>query len=96
MTNSRMLKPDIYLEAQEFIDGLDKKRAAQLANAIDRLCANPHPGKCRKLKGLGGYFRVRAGDYRIIYEVDGESLNVVLVDTRHDDEVYRALERKLN
>jgi mRNA interferase RelE/StbE len=46
-------------------------------------------------KALAGYpfWRVRAGNYRIVYAVAADTLNVLLVGKRNDDEIYRQLRR---
>ncbi len=87
-----MLKPDIYLDALEFIQTLDPKRAAQIWKKIQQLCEDPTSGNNRKLEG-SSFSRMRAGDYRIIFEVEGEKLNVILVGPKQNDEVYKTLKR---
>jgi mRNA interferase RelE/StbE len=54
----------------------------RLQIAIDGL-QNPHPNFSIALQGLRGAFRVRVGDYRVIYTVDGGRLLVVVVDIGH-------------
>ena len=51
-----------------------------VADAISALAADPRPPGCKKLAGNANYFRIRVGDYRILYEVrDREVLVLVLV-----------------
>jgi mRNA interferase RelE/StbE len=40
------------------------------------------------------YWRVDIGEYRIIYEVEGNTLCIILIGKRNDDEVYKKLRRK--
>ena len=54
------------------------------------LAANPRPPLARKLKGRKGY-RVRVGDYRIIYEVFDDRIVVVVVRIGHRREIYKNL-----
>jgi mRNA interferase RelE/StbE len=49
---------------------------------------NPRPPGCKKLKGREEY-RVRVGDYRIIYEIRGDILTVLVVRVAHRSEAYR-------
>ena len=56
---------------------------------IDSLAANPRPPDCKKLQGVDGLFRVRVGDYRIIYQVKDRELIVLVVRVGHRREVYR-------
>lgn len=55
--------------------------------AILDLSANPRPHGYLKLKGRDG-FRIRAGDYRIIYEIDDNKLLVLVITVAHRKDVY--------
>jgi mRNA interferase RelE/StbE len=57
--------------------------------AIDRLAMQPRPDGCRKLVGSEDTFRIRIGDYRVIYTVDDENRDVVIETIRHRREAYR-------
>jgi hypothetical protein len=39
------------------------------------------------------FYRAKAGDYRIVFEIEGETLIIIMVDLRRDDEIYKALKR---
>jgi mRNA interferase RelE/StbE len=57
--------------------------------AIQKLAQNPRPSGCRKLAGTGNDWRIRVGDYRVIYEI-ADVIRVVRVHrVRHRREVYR-------
>ena len=57
--------------------------------AIQRLARNPGPAGCRKLAGTDNDWRIRVGDYRVIYEI-ADVIRVVRVSrVRHRREVYR-------
>ena len=56
--------------------------------AIDGLAENPRPSGAVKLAGRDDY-RVRVGDYRIVYAVDGAERLVVVARIAHRREVYR-------
>jgi len=57
--------------------------------AIRSLAANPRPPGCRKLAGSKSDWRIRVGDYRVIYEI-ADAIRVVRVNrVRHRREVYR-------
>jgi mRNA interferase RelE/StbE len=56
------------------------------------LCDNPRPVGAVPLKGLGrGLWRVRVGDWRIIYQIRDAELVVLVIDVAHRREVYRGL-----
>ena len=57
--------------------------------AIQRLARNPRPPGCRKLVGADDDWRIRVGDYRVVYEI-ADNLRFVRVNrVRHRREVYR-------
>jgi mRNA interferase RelE/StbE len=57
---------------------------------IDRLTAEPRPHGSTKLARRSDY-RVRVGDWRIVYEVDDERRRVVVIRIAHRSDVYRRL-----
>jgi len=61
----------------------------RLIVAIRSLGQNPRPSGCRKLAGSKNDWRIRVGDYRVIYEI-ADTIRVVRVNrVRHRREVYR-------
>jgi len=71
--------------------GLDKSVQRRLGQRIDSLAENPRPQGVKKLAGEGDFYRVRVGDYRIVYQIRDKSLLVVIVRLGHRLEVYRGL-----
>ena len=57
--------------------------------AIQELAKNPRPPGCRKLAGSKTDWRIRVGDYRVIYEIANEIRVVRVNRVRHRREVYR-------
>jgi len=57
--------------------------------AIQALATNPRPAGCRKLAGGKQDWRIRVGDYRVIYEIADEIRVVHINCVRHRREVYR-------
>jgi mRNA interferase RelE/StbE len=68
---------------------LPKDDRGRAALAVLELAATPYPHGAEKLKGYEYTYRVRTGDYRIVYEVVGEEVTVIAV--RHRKDVYRDL-----
>jgi mRNA interferase RelE/StbE len=63
----------------------------RIAKAIDALAADPRPAGCRKLAGSEDTYRVRVGDYRVVYEIADRMLIVYVVRIGHRKDVYRGL-----
>jgi mRNA interferase RelE/StbE len=60
-----------------------------VSDAIDRLGENPRPPGCVKFAGESGAWRVRAGAYRILYEVHDDHLVVLVIRIAKRSEAYR-------
>ena len=56
---------------------------------IDALANQPRPTGAKKLKGRDDLWRIRVGDYRIVYEIQDRILVVLAVRVAHRREVYR-------
>jgi len=82
---------EITREALRALAKLDKPIRRRVQAAIDQLGAEPRPYGARALQGLKGAYRVRVGDYRIVYTIDDGRLIVVVVDLGHRREIYRNL-----
>ena len=74
--------------AQQFQD-LPRKDQRRLAARIDALAENPRPPGVKKLAGEDELYRLRSGDYRLLYTVKDATLIVLVVKIGHRREVYR-------
>jgi mRNA interferase RelE/StbE len=61
----------------------------RLRPRIDALAVDPRPAGAKKLKGHDYLWRIRTGDYRIVYEIWNEILIVLVVHVAHRREAYR-------
>ena len=63
----------------------------RIATALYLLGTNPHPPTAKTLSGRAGYFRVRVGDYRVVYTIENERLLVLVLTVGHRGDVYQNL-----
>jgi mRNA interferase RelE/StbE len=75
-------------KAQKQLDKLTNNIANPIIEAISNLEAEPRPSGSIKLKGREG-FRIRVGDYRIIYEIHDEELIVDVIALGHRKSIYK-------
>ncbi len=68
---------------------LSKENQRRVLNGIEKLSQNPRPHGYKLLEGKENLFRVRIGDYRVIYEIHDEILFVLILTIAHRREVYR-------
>ena len=85
-----MLKLLISKDARKFLDALPPKQFRQIVNRVFALLEEPRPHDSKELKGYP-FLRNDAGEYRIIYDVQDDTLRPILVGKRNDDDVYRRL-----
>ena len=79
---------EIARPAQKQVAALDKSVRVRVIAAIRALADNPHPPGSLKMAGREAW-RVRAGDYRVIYEIHDGILLIEVVEVGHRREVYR-------
>ena len=74
--------------AQKELAQLPKGVYESVRDAIRALSVEPRPPGCLKLTGREGW-RVRVGDYRVIYEIDDQQQRVTILHVGHRRDVYR-------
>ena len=74
--------------AQKEIRTLDQTVRSRILQALHSLADNPRPSGCRKLVGAQNRWRLRIGDYRVIYEIDDTDRGVNIIAVRHRSKAY--------
>lgn len=75
--------------AQRDIDKLEPALRQRVLRRLVALGDNPWPPDTKKLSGEAGGYRIRVGDQRVLYRVEGDVLLVLVVRVGHRREVYR-------
>jgi mRNA interferase RelE/StbE len=73
---------------QKVLDRLPDDIANRILARMAGLEANPRPPDVKKLKGRDAW-RIRVGDYRVIYEIHDQALQIIVITVGHRREVYR-------
>ena len=74
--------------AQKQLDSISKIERDRLILTLRSLANDPRPNGVKKLKGYDNTYRVRVGDYRIIYEIKDRELIVLLLSVSHRKDAY--------
>ena len=74
--------------AAKELEGVPAKDRRRLAERIDALAQSPRPIGCEKISGEEKY-RIRQGDFRVIYTIDDEQLAVIVYKVGHRRDVHR-------
>ena len=80
-----LIKPSAVKEIESITT---KKDRARIVRLISDLADNPRPSGCKKLSGANRY-RLRQGNYRIIYSIEDNNLVIHVVKVAHRKDVYR-------
>ncbi|MDJ0647191.1 MAG: type II toxin-antitoxin system RelE/ParE family toxin [Xenococcaceae cyanobacterium MO_188.B19] len=75
--------------AKKELKKLDKQIIIRILQAVEKLANNPHPSGSKKLMGSESIYRIRVGDYRIIYNLQSSVLTIEIIKVGHRREVYR-------
>ncbi len=80
-------------KAQRQFRDLEKSLQVRLGRRIESLGENPRPQGIKKLAGEEDLYRLRVGDYRILYQIQEKRLIVLVVGVGHRSQIYRGLRR---
>ena len=79
---------EILRSAQKQLAKIERREQQRVVEKIRMLAENPHPPGCKKLTPRSAW-RIRIGDYRVIYEIHDDRLMVLVVTIGHRKEAYR-------
>jgi mRNA interferase RelE/StbE len=89
VTESRTYEVRLLVTARRQLLRVPGRIRSRVAEAIRALVADARPSGCKKLAGNTDYYRIRVGDYRVLYQVRGSDVLVLVIKTGHRREVYR-------
>jgi mRNA interferase RelE/StbE len=75
--------------ARKELQALSHIVAERILKKIELLVLNPKPSGCKKLRGYSNLWRIRVGEYRVIYSIDDNNMVVDISVIRHRSEAYR-------
>ena len=74
--------------ARRELEALSDSLIARLLPKIEDLTANPRPSGCRKLRGYKDLWRIRVGNYRVVYIINDDRKMVTVTRIAHRRDVY--------
>ena len=77
--------------AEKDLYRLDRQYVPRMTRAVEALSQNPFPPQVVKIEKSEHMYRLRVGDYRIVYEVNTKSRTLTIHYIRHRKDVYRRL-----
>ena len=79
---------EIKASARKELEELPNRVLANVFVKLEGLAAEPRPAGCRKLRGFKSLWRIRVGDWRVVYQVDDDGRIVTITRVAHRREVY--------
>jgi mRNA interferase RelE/StbE len=75
--------------ARKELQALDRPVAGRILKRVEALTRDPRPSGCKKLEGTDNLWRIRIGDWRVVYSIDDARLLIEVSVVRHRREAYR-------
>lgn len=82
-------KIDIKRSFEKDIIRLDRKLIPGIVEAIENLSQNPFSEQTKKLKGAESTYRLRIGDYRLLYQIDLKDKRIIIYYVRQRKDAYK-------
>jgi mRNA interferase RelE/StbE len=76
-------------QAQKELADVSPPFRTQILRKLSALADDPRPPTCTMLRGAEGIWRIRIGDYRVLYEIDDSAKTVIILKIAHRREAYR-------
>ncbi len=74
--------------ARKELESLPNQLIQRILSKIETLERNPRPAGCKKLKGGEDLWRIRIGDYRVIYSISQREVRIEIITIRHRSQAY--------
>lgn len=68
---------------------IPRRELLRIQDKIDALSAEPRPADVKKIRGDENLYRIRSGNYRVLYRIFDEKILVLIVDVDHRKDVYK-------
>lgn len=70
---------------------IPKRELIRIQNKIESLAIEPKPDDTKKIQGDENLYRIRSGNYRILYRIFEYKLHVLIIDVNHRKDIYKNL-----
>lgn len=77
------------ISAKKELKKLDKKEIPKIIKEVENLSSNPYPNNHKKLQGSENSYRIRIGNYRVIYSIYNNELIIQIIKIGHRKDIYK-------
>ena len=74
--------------ARKELESVPNPLLRRILTKIELLAKNPRPAGCKKLKGASDLWRIRIGDYRVVYSIADREVRIEIITVRHRSQAY--------
>lgn len=75
--------------AKKELRKIPKKELLSILNEVEKLTSNPFPSTHKKIQGTNDTYRLKVGNYRVVYYLENDELIIEIIRVRHRKDVYR-------
>ena len=75
--------------AKKELKKIDRTEISKILSEIEKLSQEPYPSNHKKILGTEHIYRIRVGNYRVVYSVVNDELIIEVIRVRHRKEVYK-------
>ena len=80
-------------DAEHALRKFPKQDRTRISENIETLARDPRPDGCKKIKGMENLYRIRVGDYRVVYSIQDRILLVLVIRIARRKDVYRNISK---
>lgn len=91
MAEEARYRIEVERQAERMLRRLPKDLLERMRTAVRGLAAEPRPVGCKRLAGYANLYRIRVGDWRIVYAIEDDDLLVLILDISPRGGAYRNL-----
>ena len=86
-----MYKINVSPAAEKQLKSLPKREQSKIVKRIAKLADDPRPAGVKRLQGITGLYRLRQGNWRIVYTIEDRRLIVLILKIGHRRNVYQSI-----
>lgn len=75
--------------AKKELRRIPKKELLSILNEVEKLTSNPFPSSHKKIQGTNDTYRLKIGNYRVVYYLENDELIIEIIRVRHRKDVYK-------
>ena len=76
-------------QVEKQLEKIPRNYFRSISKSLDKLSFNPRPSGCKKLTNFDGLYRIKVGNYRVIYLIEDDKLIIEIIKIGHRQSIYK-------